>query len=165
MYAKYAKQMALPSSQVNKYPTTPGQDKFKLKPHHHVRLDAEFKADCNVWLLFLETEQDGMVGLRSINRPMVDLLAPALISTRLNFYSDASAAESLGYGCLFENRWLWGRWEVGYIRNFKPSIEYLELFALCAGILTWEDESKLQNTRITVFCDNIAVVHMINNLT
>ena len=36
MYAKYS-----------------GLDKQKLKAHHHVRLDAEFKFDCEVWRLFL----------------------------------------------------------------------------------------------------------------
>ena len=51
--------------------------------------------------------------------------------------------------------------EDGYIEKNKPSIEYLELFALSAAIITWGD--KLKNQRIAVFYDNIAVVHMIKN--
>ena len=35
------------------------------------------------------------------------------------------------------------------------------LHALTVGILTWEDQ--LANQRITVFCDNMLVVHMVNN--
>ena len=49
------------------------------------------------------------------------------------------------------------------MKEFEPSIEYLELFALCAGILTWETE--LQNCRIVVLCDNQAVVAMVNSIT
>ena len=45
----------------------------------------------------------------------------------------------------------------------KSSIEYLELYALCVGILTWGH--RLTNTRIIIFCDNQAVMHMINNMT
>lgn len=48
---------------------------------------------------------------------------------------------------------------------FKPEspAEFLELFALCAGIFTWSEH--LAGTRIVVFCDNISVVYMVNNLT
>ena len=46
-------------------------------------------------------------------------------------------------------------------KKYNPSIEYLELFALTAAVLTWG--SKLKNRRITIFCDNLSVVCMINN--
>ena len=46
----------------------------------------------------------------------------------------------------------------------EPSIEFLELFALTAGILIWSD--KLRNiSQVIIFCDNQAVVSMVNNLT
>ena len=45
---------------------------------------------------------------------------------------------------------------------FKPSIEYLELAALCIGIISWGQ--YLTNCRIVIFCDNQAVVHMVNKL-
>ena len=92
---------------------------------------------------------------------MVDILGHGKTSTQLGFYSDASASEILGYGAVFGNHWLFGRWEPGYIREFKPSIEYLELYAVVAAILTWE--SQLKNLRFTLFCDNSAVVEMINS--
>ena len=47
----------------------------------------------------------------------------------------------------------------------NPSIEYLELFALAAGLLTWRDEPELKNRQITIFCDNQAVVDMINDMS
>ena len=41
-----------------------------------------------------------------------------------------------------------------------PSIEFLELLTLCAGVFTWSE--RLRNIRFTMFCDNQAVVTMIN---
>ena len=49
------------------------------------------------------------------------------------------------------------------MKQYHPSIEYLELFALCAGIFTWE--SELRDCRIIVLCDNQAVVAMVNAIT
>ena len=42
----------------------------------------------------------------------------------------------------------------------KPSIEYLELFGVLAGVLNWI--KLFSNKRIVLFCDNESVVHMIN---
>ena len=47
----------------------------------------------------------------------------------------------------------------------NPSIEFLKLFALAAGLLTWETEAELINTRVIVFCNNQAVIHMVNDMT
>ena len=47
--------------------------------------------------------------------------------------------------------------------KLKPSIEFLELYALCTAIFTWQSHPKLVNTRIIIFCDNQVVVSMINN--
>ena len=93
-------------------------------------------------------------------RPFVDWNLEET-SEELNFYSDASASEILGFGAVFNESWIFGQWEPGFIRKYKPSIEYLELFALGAVILTWD--FKIKNKRVTVFTDNMAVVHMINN--
>ena len=45
--------------------------------------------------------------------------------------------------------------------QFKPSIEYLELFAVTAAVLSWIH--KFKNKRVILFCDNRSVVDMINN--
>ena len=126
----------------------------KLQKYHHVRLDAEFKFDCHVWLEFLKSDSVAVV-----NRPMVDLFT-TVDSQVLRFYSDVSANQRLGFGCIFDQEWIFQQWENGFVSDKKPSIEYLELFALCAGIFTWEQ--KLKDIRITVFCDNQAVVEMVN---
>ena len=134
-----------------------GANHLKLKPYHHVRLDSEFKFDIEVWRIFLAHSTDKVVC-----RPMVDLRS-TVTAQELNFYSDASANEQLGYGAVFNNEWLFNQWEPNYIRSCSPSIEYLELYALVAAILTWG--RKLKNKRIVVFCDNLSVVSMIQNTT
>ena len=65
-------------------------------------------------------------------------------------------------GAIFNNSWIAGLWGRDFILNEKPSIEFLELFALVAAILTWGH--FLTNVRIIVFCDNQATLHMVNNL-
>ena len=81
-------------------------------------------------------------------------------SQEIDFYTDAS--RKIGFGCYFNKRWAFGSW-MKKLLNMRPSIEFLELFALCAGILTWEQ--LLRDVRIVIFCDNQVVVEMVNNTT
>ena len=158
MYAKYSKYAPIPTHKrelKNKYYQT-----SRIKQHHHMRLEGEFRMDCQTWLKFLD--QDAQL-CSIVNRPMIDLLAPELTSREICFYSDASAAARLGYGCIYNTKWIQGHWDESFIRSYEPSIEYLELYALTAGLLMWE--SLLQNCRITIFCDNKGVVGMLNKLT
>ena len=129
----------------------------KLKPFHHIRLDKEFKADCKIWLNFLKTSET------SIFRPMIDFAVTTDV-TVLDFYTDASGSlMDGGYGCAFEHRWSYGIWSQTFMREKKPSIEYLELAVLVFGIFMWTEE--LRDKRVQVFCDNTALVNMINKLT
>ena len=82
----------------------------------------------------------------------------------ISFYSDASASDKLGFGCLLNSKLIQGFWEPKFIEQ-KPSIEFLELFALTVGILTWQNHEELTNCWVVVFCDNTAVVQMINNMS
>ena len=143
----YAKCLALEFSKSGK----------KLKQHHHITIDSEFRFDCKIWETFLTHYQQS-----AVCRPMIDM-DKSITAEQLQFFSDASAAETLGFGAVFNNQWLFSQWEVNYIWTCKPNIEYLELFALVAAILTWSDQVK--NTRMVLFCDNSAVVYMINSLS
>ena len=68
-------------------------------------------------------------------------------------------------GAVYDNDWFVMQWEENFIQNFDPSIEFLELFALTAPLVTWSQTSKgLHNRRIVIFCDNQAVISMVNNL-
>ena len=130
-----------------------------LKNHHHVSLTKGFKKDCKIWLQFLEMAKDDV---QLLCRPFLDL-NEIICAKQIKFYSDASLNAELGMGALLNNNWIVGKWGKNFINSQKPSIEFLELFALVAGILTWTN--KLTNCRIQVYCDNESVVHMINNCT
>ena len=129
-----------------------------LKPYHHMRIDAEFRFDCEVWQLFLLNFRNA-----AVCREMVDFDRKGFTGHELSFYLDASANPNLGFGAVHNDYWLYGQWELGYIRKYNPSIEYLELFALTAALLTWGD--LLRNMQIIIFCDNEAVVQMVNSQT
>ena len=126
-----------------------------LKQHHHVRLDAEFKNDCKVWAEFLDSN-DSM----SYCHPYVDL-STTITAEILDFYTDAAKGKSLGFGGSFGPHWLFGQWEPGFIEENDPSIEFLELYAVCISVFAWCQQ--LKNQQVILFCDNQAVVNMINN--
>ena len=125
-----------------------------MKPYHHIRLDAEFKTDCRVWLEFL------VQGGTKVAHPFVDL-SKYLSAEDIGFSSDATAGKNLGFGCVYKKSWLYGQREKNFIQEYKPSIKVLELFTLCIGIFTWAEH--IANNRILVDCDNQSVVAMINN--
>ena len=160
MYSKFRSQMDLPFG--NRYNGAASHKTLnkpkKLKQHHHIRLDTEFKDDCQVWISFLEIDEKQI-----LNRPMVDLVVPPEErAVEVEFYSDASANEKFGFGCILKNRWIKGSWEPGFVKRCNLSIEYLELYALCVRVMTWQ--SQLCNIHMIVHCDNQAVIHMINGL-
>ena len=80
---------------------------------------------------------------------------------QLDMFSDASGNYALGFGAYCGCEWTYGQWDQEFCNLYKPSIEYLELFAVLVGVLNWI--KLFANRRIILFCDNISVVHMINN--
>ena len=129
-----------------------------LKPFHHVNLDKNFISDCKIWQTFLNTDKQETV----LCRPFLDVNGYVDAHT-LKFYSDSSLNRFLGMGTVFENRWIAGAWGPEFILNHSPSIQFLELFALVAAVLTWNRDPRLHNTRIKIFCDNKSVRDMVNN--
>ena len=128
---------------------------YKYMQHYHVRLDCEFRADCQIWMDFLQGELATVV-----NRLMVDILGQLNMSKDIQFSLDkqcktvqnsASAKQGYGYGCVLKDRSIRGSWNADFILTEKPSIEYLKLFALCMGIFTWENTSELTNCRVAIF--------------
>ena len=116
MYAKYSDIISAGGMPQNAY-------QFKLKQHHHVHIDHEFKLDCKVWIQFLNGELE-----RVVNRPMIGLLKDAETSEDISFYSDASAAEDKGFGAILKNRWICVDWSASFIWNKNQvlsSLNYL----------------------------------------
>ena len=74
-----------------------------MKGYHHVNLDKEFKADCQVWLLFLDVDLDR--SNIACYRPFLDILG-SVDAIDIGFYMDASAKTDLGFGrVLGEQHW------------------------------------------------------------
>ena len=123
-----------------------------LKAHHHVKITEEHRLDLLVWRQFLKSPE-------SLYRPFIDVIA--LNAEELDMYSDASGNFSLGFGAYCGPEWMFGQWDAKVCNEHQLSIEYLELFAVLAGVLKWI--KLFANKRIILFCDNEAVVKMINN--
>ena len=84
-----------------------------------------------------------------------------ITAVEVDMYSDASGNFDLGFGAYCGSEWTFGQWDKAFMEEVEPSIEYLELYALLVGVLNWA--RLFHNKRITLFCDNQVVVHMINN--
>ena len=122
-----------------------------LKPHHHIKITGEMKADLLVWRLFLNHPS-------IYCRPFIDV--KPLSAEEINMYSDATRNFTLGFGAFCDSSWIQGKW-CSFVRKVKPSIEYLELFGVTVAVLLWI--KRFQNKRIILFTDNESAMHMINN--
>ena len=135
------------------YSMTGTKDKTKkLKPHHHVRITEEHRLDIQIWKIFLDQPD-------VYCRPFIDY--STVTAEDIDMYSDASGNPNLGFGALCESQYLWAKWDSNFVRTHKPSIEFLELYAFTAGVLTWI--KKFKNKRVCLFIDNESAMHMVNN--
>ena len=124
-----------------------------LKKHHHVKIRAEMRMDLEMWLSFLQHPT-------VYARKFMDL-DNEITSEEVDFYTDASANPQLGCGGICDGEWFIQQWDEKFIRKCQPSINYLELYAMTVAISNWIH--KFQNRKITIFCDNMSVVQMVNN--
>ena len=124
----------------------------KLRAYHHIRIDAEMKADLLMWLTFLQH-------VSVFSRPFIDY-SNISYATELDFYVDATLNPRLGFGGYNDSEWMQYRWN-GFVEECDPSIEYVELYALTACILAWTH--KYSNQRIILFTDNESVKFMLNS--
>ena len=69
-------------------------------------------------------------------RPFADF-AETLDADDIVMYSDASRNFQKGFGAWCESSWMWGAWDPLFMQKVQPSIEYLELFAVTAAVVTW----------------------------
>ena len=124
---------------------------YQLKPHHHVRINREMRADLEVWQTFLREPT-------IYCRPFIDVKCRNSID--IDMFTDASRNFLLGFGGFCGSSWMCQKWEP-FTATVKPSIAYLELYAVTAAVLRWID--RFSNQRISLFCDNSSAVNMINN--
>ena len=124
----------------------------KLKPHHHIKVNAEIKSDLAVWYEFISKPD-------IYCRPFMDYTDYTAVD--INMYSDASGNfQKGGFGAYCDNEWMCKSWKESGIAEYRLNIDYLELYAVAAAVLKWIH--KFQNRRIYLFCDNKGARDMIN---
>ena len=124
-----------------------------LKPHYHIRVDREMRLDLTIWEQFLHQPE-------AYCRPFTDFLS-TFTAEDINLYTDSSG--SLGCGGFCDSAWFSQKWDESFLLKHRPSIEYLELYAVTVAVMLWIH--KFQNRKVALFCDNMSVVHMLNNTT
>ena len=118
------------------------------KSFHHVKITQEVKEDLNVWESFL----------KSYNGRTFFLDYYWLSNSHLHLYTDA--ASTLGFGAVFQNKWLGGAWAPQCLRL---NITLLELYPIFLALEIWGDQFR--NKCIQLNTDNMAVTYILNNFT
>ena len=126
-----------------------------LKQHYHINLTREFRNDCVMWMEFLSHQgavNKKIMEFDSNNKPedIVFFQMPVKVKTW------DLVVSLINNGSLEDGHLV-------FIKEEDPSIAYLELYALCAGIFTWSDQIK--GKKVLLHCDNQSVVQMVNNMT
>lgn len=117
------------------------------KQHHYVTLSHGAKKDIQMWHRFLES-YNGITFFRTLNY---------YDSNSLRMGSDAS---KFAFGAIFQNNWI----QETYPDSWKAKdITVLELYPIFVLIEVFG--AAIQNCTVIFFCDNLAVVHIINSQT
>ena len=119
----------------------------KTSPHSRILITDCMKADLKIWLEFLESYNG-----KSIISPL-----PVASSQELHFYTDSSKS---GYGGTFNKSYILGIFPTAWK---ALDIQFLELYPIFLLVMTFS--TNLKNSSLTFHCDNLAIVHIINNQT
>lgn len=127
-----------------------------LKPHHHIRVDMDLREDLQVWKSFLKSPQ-------ALCRPFIDFTT-TIMAQDIGFYTDASlSSRKAAIGVVCGDHWAYAECP-GWVRHHDcVTIQTLEMYALMAGIFIFVEKFKAR--RVKIYCDNQAVVGMVNNGT
>ena len=128
-----------------------GKASRATKEHHHLRISKEMRLDLEMWITFLKHPT-------AFCRPFIDF-TDIISSQEINFFTDASG--SYGMGGLCDDSWMILKWDRKFMMKYKPMIQYLEMYALLAGVVAWIH--KYKNQSVKIFCDNQNVVRMVND--
>lgn len=126
-----------------------------LRPYHHLKVDKEMKADCQVWLHFLCMDQ-------AVCRPFLDF-SEVWHADQLDYFTDAALNSSrLGVGGRYGEKWFAGSefFRDSDINEGDINIQIAELYSIFLSLSMWIQD--LRNRRVIVFTDNESVMHMIN---
>ena len=86
-----------------------------------------------------------------------------LHDTAMETFADAARNPQLGWGAWFPHKgwWMYGKWEEEFFHQFKPSIDFLELYALLAVVVTWAP--YLVDRAILFWSDNTPTIFTLKN--
>ena len=121
-----------------------------MKAYHHIRVSAEMRMDLHIWENFLAEPT-------VYCRPFLDY-SHVFTAVDLDFYTDASGV--IEYGGYYQSNWFRNVWSEEFLSK-KPSIEYLELYAVTVGCVLWL--KNFANKRVRIFCDNESVCFMVRD--
>ena len=88
--------------------------------------------------------------------PITD--AKLLHASVVELFMDATGNAKLGWGAWLPHLglWMYGQWEEDFFQQFNPSINFLELYVLLAGIITWAPH--LMGCAVLFWLDNTPTV-------
>ncbi|XP_048251513.1 uncharacterized protein LOC125379287 [Haliotis rufescens] len=119
------------------------------QPFHHIRITSWVKEDLQKWLTFL-TSYNGISVFQ--DQLWVD-------SDFLQLFSDA--AGGAGFGAYMQGKWFNGAWPTQWVTDGTTrDLTLLELFPITLAIQIWG--KQLPNKKVLFYCDNQAVVTIIN---
>ena len=118
------------------------------RPDHFIKLNTAARADLKVWASFLE----------QYNGCTIITGDKFISSNTLQLHTDA--AKSKGFACIFQEFWAWGAFS-DYVKHFH--INVLELYPITLAVYLFG--SHWQNKNILFICDNMSIVHCLNNQT
>ena len=118
--------------------------------HHHVKLHAEARKDIQWWLDYLP----------SWNGVYIFYDDQWSSNMCLHLYTDAS---DVGYGAVFDKRWIMCRFQGKHARLARKNIAWRELYALVVAAATWGH--LLKGRRVLMHCDNMAVTCVLKSGT
>ena len=124
------------------------------KPYHHLRVTSDMKHDLHMWLAFF-SEYNGVSVFH--DRFWVS-------SEDCQLYTDSAAGPGMGFGAVYDTRWVYGVWpEEWHAKGLTDDITLLELFPVLVSIVIWG--SCLRNKKILFHSDNQSVVHILSTMT
>ena len=127
----------------------------KLRKYNHIAIYGEMRSDLQMWKQFMSHP--------SIFCHSFTDFSLQQDAKEIDLFTDSSRNFHLGGGGVCDCQWFFVGWDPIFLAKVQPSIEYLELYSLTIGVVLWIH--KFCNSKVFLFCDNKAVMHMVNNTT
>ncbi|XP_054843457.1 uncharacterized protein LOC129335043 [Eublepharis macularius] len=121
------------------------------KPNHRIRITRDMRADIQVW-------EDFLGSFNGVSFWREDVLLEA----ELQVTSDASG--STGFGVYFRGHWCAEQWPAEWAgQGLTRDLTFLEFFPILVAVCLWGKD--LANHSVHFWCDNMAVVQVVNSLS